>query len=103
MDSIIPADHKVKLKESDKWDKYVDFARDKKKTMGHENDGNTNCIWCTWNNSQRISKGLGNNRKRGNHPDYSIIKVGHNTKKSSGDLRNHFLTQMWKTLKRLKY
>ena len=37
-----------------------------------------------------IGKGtgrIGNERKSGDHPDYSFIKIGHNTEKSPGDLR----------------
>ena len=40
------ADHRVKLKESEKKDKY--FARKlKKKTVEDESDGDTNCNWCS--------------------------------------------------------
>ena len=45
---------------------------------------------CTWDNPQSIGKGtgrLGNQRTSGEHPNYSIIKIGQNTEKSSGDLR----------------
>ena len=36
----------VKVKENEKKDKYLDLARElKKKTMEHESDGDTNCIW----------------------------------------------------------
>ncbi len=31
--------------------------------------------------------GLGNKRTSGDHPNHSIIKIGQNTEKSSGDLR----------------
>ena len=41
-----PVDLRVKLKESEKKDKYVDLARELKKTMEHEIDGDTNCNWC---------------------------------------------------------
>ena len=27
--------------------------------MEHENDGNTNCNWCTWYSHQRIGTGSG--------------------------------------------
>ena len=56
--------------------------------------------------------GLGNKRTSGDHPNDSIIKIGQNTEKSPGDLRklavtqtpgrNHQLTIVWKTLKRVK-
>ena len=48
---VFPADHRVKLKESEKRDKYVDLARELK-TMEHEGDGDVNCNWCFWNNPQ---------------------------------------------------
>ena len=35
--------------------------------------------------------GLGNKRTRGEHPNYTIIKIGQNTEKCLGDLR--ILTQ----------
>ena len=54
VDFTEPADHKVKLKESEKRDKYLNLAREQKKTMGHEDDGDTNCIWCIRNDPQRI-------------------------------------------------
>ena len=38
--------HKVKFKESEKKDKYLDLARELKKTMEHEGNGDTNCNWC---------------------------------------------------------
>ena len=61
--------------------------------MEYESDSDTNCNWGTWNNSQRIGKGIerfGNKRTNGNHPDYSIIK---NTKKSPEVLRRLAVTQ----------
>ena len=49
VDFSIPVDHRVKLKESEKRDKYLDLARElKKKTMKHENDGDTSCNWRAW-------------------------------------------------------
>ena len=30
--------------------------RELKKAMEHEGDGDTICVWCTWNNPQRIGK-----------------------------------------------
>ena len=39
----VPADHRVKLKESEKNDKYLDLARELKKSVEHENDGDINC------------------------------------------------------------
>ena len=83
------ADHRVKLKETEKKDKYLDLA-----------------------NHQRTNKGTGvleYKRMSGDHPNYCIIEISQNTVKSSGDLRRHAVTQtpvkdhqlmlMWKTLK----
>ena len=35
----------LKLKENENRDKCLDFARELKKTMEHENDGDHNCNW----------------------------------------------------------
>ena len=53
-----------------KKDKYLDFAREQKITMKHEDDNNINYNWCTLNNPQRLGKGtggLGNQRTSGDH------------------------------------
>ena len=44
-DFAVPADHRIKLKECEKRDKYLDLARELKKTMEHEGDY---CDWCFW-------------------------------------------------------
>ena len=98
MDSAVPAENWVEIKESKKRDKCLDFARElkKKETMEYEGEGDTNCDWCTCNNPQRISKGtkgLKNKRTSEDHSDYSIIKIGKNTEKSPGDLRRLAATQ----------
>ena len=58
-----------------------------------EHEGDTNCGRSTYDNLQRVCKGtgrLGNKRTRGDHLDYSIIKVDQSTEKSPGDLRLAF-------------
>ena len=47
----------VSTEKSKKKDKYLDLARELKKTMEHESDGNTCCNWCIWYSHQRIGKG----------------------------------------------
>ena len=42
VDFAVPADHRVKLKESEKRDKRMNLARELKKTSEHEGDGDTN-------------------------------------------------------------
>ena len=57
--------------------------------MKHESDGDANCIWCARQNHQKIGTrtgGHGNKTSR-DHPNYIIVEVGQNTKKSLGDLR----------------
>ena len=79
--------------------------------MEHEDNGCTNCGWCTWDNPQRINEEtgrLGNKRTSRDNPDYGIIKIGQNTEKSPGDLRwiatthtpmkDHRITLAWKSL-----
>ena len=108
MDFAVPVDNKVKIKESEKRDKYLDLARElKKKNMGNEGDSDTNCHWCTWD-CEAIGR-LGNKRTSWDHPDFSIIKIDQNTEESPGDLRrfaasqtpvrNHLINLVWKTLK----
>ena len=49
VDFAVPADHRTKLKECEKKDKYLVFARGLKKTVEHAGDNYTNCNWCVWN------------------------------------------------------
>ena len=65
--------------------------------MVHESDVDNNCNWCAWYRHQRIGAGNGgleNKRMAGDHPNYSIIKIGQNTEKSPGDLRRLAVTQI---------
>ena len=48
VDFAVPVDHRIKLKECEKRDKYLDLARELKKTAEHEGDNNANCDWCFW-------------------------------------------------------
>ena len=45
MDFAVPADHRVKLKECEKKDKYMDLIRELKKTVENESDDYSNCNW----------------------------------------------------------
>ena len=87
MDITVPADHRVKSKESEKRDKYQDFAREKK-SMEHKSYGDTD--WCVRYSQQRVgtgTEGLGDKRTSRYHPNNSIVKFDQNTKKSPGNLR----------------
>ena len=49
VDFGVPTDHRIKLKESEKKDKYLTLVRElKKQTMEHEGDDYTNPDWCLW-------------------------------------------------------
>ena len=90
--------HRVKLKENEKKDKYLDLARELKK-LEHESDNYTNCDWCFWYSHQRVIKGtgeLGNKRTSGDHPNLYIIEDSQNSEKSPGDLLS--LKLQWKTI-----
>ena len=117
VDFAVPADHRVKLKESKKRDKYKDLARERKekKTMEHERDVDIGRKWSARYSHQSIATEtgrLGNKRMSRDHSRYSIIEVGQNTEKSPGDLRtlavtrtplrNYQLTLVSKTLKRVR-
>ena len=112
VDIAVLADYRVKLKECEKRDKYLDLARELKKTLEYESDDYPICNWCYKYSHQRISTrtgGLGNNRLRGDHPNYCIIVISQNTEKSSEDLRrlvvtpvrHHQIMLVWKTLKKV--
>ena len=91
MDIAVPADYRIKLKESEKKDKYFDLARElkKKKNIEHESDDYTNHDWCFWYNHQRIikrAKGLEGWWMSGVYPNYIIIENGQNNEKSPAEL-----------------
>ena len=102
MDFAVSADHRIKPKECEKKDKYLDLARELKKTMEQEGDKFTYCDWCFWYNNKRIIKatgGLGSYRTIGDHSNYSTTENGENTGKSLetwGDLLS--LRLHWKTI-----
>ena len=90
------ANYRIILKENEKKEKYLDLARELKKTVEHESDVYTNYNWCSWYSHLRIIKGAGgleNKRTSGDHPNYSIIKIGRYTEKSPGDFRTLAVTQ----------
>ena len=79
VDFTVPTDLRVKMKEKETIDKYLDLTGELKKSIKHEGDGDTNSSWCTWNGSKRFrktSEGTGNQRKNRNHPGNNIDKIG---------------------------
>ena len=87
MDFSIWTEQRVKIKESEMIDKYLDFAGELWKDAG-----DTNCCWCPCNGSQRFEKWtivagthepapknlenwLGDRRKKPNHQDYTSVEI----------------------------
>ena len=65
-----------------------DAQKRTEKTMERESDSDTNHNWCARYSCQRIDTetgGHGNKRTRGDHPNYSIVEIGLNTKKETWD------------------
>ena len=90
MDFAITVDHRAELKESKKKDKYLNFARELKK-LWNMKVMIIPIVIGALGSHQRIATrtgGLGNERTGGDCPNYSIIEIGQNTEKSSGDLIN---------------
>ena len=90
VDFTIPADHSVKLKESEKRGKCLGLARELKKIMEYESDSDTNYSWKAQYSHQKFGKGSGgleNKRMKRENPNYSIIKTSQHTEKSPGDMR----------------
>ena len=78
MDFAISANLRVKLKESKKRDRYLDLARELKKTMKHEVTMIPIVIYARYSH-RRIGTGtgeLGNKRTSGERPNDSSIKIG---------------------------
>ena len=64
-----------------------------------EREGNvyTSCNWGTWNDPQRLGKGMeiaGNWRTSQDHPNYRILEISQNTERSPGVLRRLSVTQI---------
>ena len=96
MNFAVPADHRVKLKECEKRDKYLDLARGLKKLWNMKVAIVLIVIGALGTVTKdlvQMTGGLGNKRTSGDHPTYCIIEIGQNTKKSPGDLRRLVFTQ----------
>ena len=96
VDFVVPANHRVKLKESEKKDKYLDLAKELKKKQNMKMTVIPILISALSTVPKGLVKGLENLEKNwisGDHPNYNIIKIGQNTEKSPGDLRRLAVTQ----------
>ena len=90
-DFDVPADHRIKLKESEKKDGYLDLAREWKKLRNMK----VTIVPIVIDAFSTVSKGLlkwrGGRRTSGDHPNNK--NIGHNTEKSPGDLRRLAVTK----------
>ena len=112
MDFAIPANHRIKLEESEKKDKYFDLVRELKKMWTMKVTFipivNSTFITVTEGLLKRLG-GFGNKRSSGDRSNYYTIEIYQKTEKNPGDLRgltvpqtsvkDHQLTLIWKTLK----
>ena len=91
----VPADNRIKLKECEKKDKYLDLARELKKLWNMPVTIIPIVIGAFGTVTKRLLKtrGLGGWRTSGDHPNDSIVENCQNTKKSPGDLRRFAVTQ----------
>ena len=90
VDFAVPADHRIKLKECEKRDKYFDLARKLKKLW------NMKVTIIPIGAFGTVTKGpgrFGSWRPSGDHPNNSIIENGQNTEKSHEVMRRLAVTQ----------
>ena len=79
----VPADHRIKLKECEKRDKYLDLARELKKLSNMKVTIMPFVIGAFGTVTKGLLKSLENlERLSGDHPNNSIIENGQNTEKS---------------------
>ena len=64
VDFAVLTDHRMKIKETEKINRYLELARELK-SVEHEGDGDSNYSWCAWNGSQGVRKGPGEYEIRG--------------------------------------
>ena len=86
VDFAVPADHRIKIKENDEKDKYIDLAGELKKLWNMK----VTVIPIVIDVFGTISKGwnerFGNWRTSQDYLKNSIIEIGHNIEKNPGDL-----------------
>ena len=102
MDFVVATDYRVKLKESENRDKYLDFAGELKQLWNMKVTVILIVTGALGTVTKRLVLGLGgfgNKTTIGDHPNYSIVEIGQNTKKSLRDLTRFKITQsQWKTI-----
>ena len=84
---------KLKLKECEKRDKYLDLAREMKKLWKMKVTIISIVIGALGTVTKGLIQGLGNNGTGGDCPNCCIVEIGQNTEKSPGELRRLAITQ----------
>ena len=56
MGVTVATNHRMKVKKDEKLDDYMNLAREQKKLIEHEGDGEPNCSWSPWNSAQEPGK-----------------------------------------------
>ena len=86
----------LKIKGSEKRDKYRDLVRELNKVCNMKVTVIPIMVSALGTTLKELVKGTrrhGNKKTNRGNPDYSIIKIGQNTEKSPGDLRRLTVTQ----------
>ena len=94
--SAVPPDYRIKLKECEKKDKYLNLARELKKLWNMKVTIIPIVIGAFGTVTKKLLKGtggFGSWRMCGDYPNDSIIENSQNTEKSPGDLRRLAVTQ----------
>ena len=94
-DFAVPADHRIKLKECEKRDKYLDLVRELKKLWNMKVTIIPIVICAFGTVTKGLLKGL-EDLVVGDHPNNNIIENSQNTEKSHGDLLS--LRLQWNTI-----
>ena len=96
MDFAVSADHRIKLKASEKKDKYFDLVKELKKLWNMKVTVIPVVIGALGIVAKRFGSGtggLGNKKTSGDNANYSIAEIDQNTEKSHGDLWTLTVTQ----------
>ena len=95
MDFVVPADHRVKIKEEEKRDKYLNLAREQQKLCNIRVTGVALVIDVlgTVTKSLAVVGRVGSRRPKWNHLIYYIVKIGQNMEKCLRDLERLSVTR----------
>ena len=93
VDFVVPADQRVKSKESERKDKYFDLTRDLKKPRNIKVVFLVIVICALGSVTKGLIKRMEDFEISGDHPNYCITEIGQNTEKSCGNLWRLAVTQ----------